>query len=112
MSTPETPPTQPEPTPPTPEPVVDPYALTPKQRDAVLTAVRLGYYNTPRDATLDTLAEVYGVSKAAIHNRLAGAERKILTRWADIETRALAARAKQYAALEAQHAATVPEDPA
>ncbi|MGB0652009.1 MAG: helix-turn-helix domain-containing protein [Thermoplasmatota archaeon] len=53
--------------------------LTPKQVEIVKMGLALGYYDNPRRCTLDTLANVFGISKAAAHNRLKGAERKILT---------------------------------
>lgn len=53
--------------------------MTPKQLEVLRSAVALGYYESPRKITLDDLAEVFGISKAAIHNRLQAAERKIIT---------------------------------
>lgn len=53
--------------------------LTPKQTEIVKMGLALGFYDNPRRCTLDTLASVFGISKAAAHNRLKSAERKILT---------------------------------
>lgn len=53
--------------------------LTPKQVEIVKMGLALGFYDNPRRCTLDTLASVFGISKAAAHNRLKSAERKILT---------------------------------
>ncbi len=53
--------------------------LTPKQAEIVKMAIALGLYDTPRQASLDTLAEVFGISKAAAHNRMKAAEKKILS---------------------------------
>jgi hypothetical protein len=53
--------------------------LTPKQTEIVKMGLALGFYDNPRRCTLDTLASVFGISKAASHNRLKSAERKILT---------------------------------
>lgn len=53
--------------------------LTPKQSEIVKMGLALGFYDNPRRCTLDTLAGVFGISKAAAHNRLKSAERKILT---------------------------------
>jgi predicted DNA binding protein len=39
----------------------------------------LGFYDNPRRCNLESLANVFGISKAAAHNRLKSAERKILT---------------------------------
>ncbi len=52
--------------------------LTPKQVEVVKMGLALGYYDNPRRCTLETLANVFGISKAAAHNRIKGAERKIL----------------------------------
>lgn len=53
-------------------------ALTPKQGEILKMALALGLYDTPRRCTLDDLAGIFGISKAAAHNRMKGAERKIL----------------------------------
>jgi len=53
--------------------------LTPKQVEIVKMGLALGFYENPRRCNLETLAGVFGISKAAAHNRLKSAERKILT---------------------------------
>lgn len=53
--------------------------LTPKQTEIVKMGLALGFYDNPRRCNLETLAGVFGISKAAAHNRLKSAERKILT---------------------------------
>lgn len=53
--------------------------LTPKQVEIVKMGLALGFYDNPRRCNLETLANVFGISKAAAHNRLKSAERKILT---------------------------------
>jgi hypothetical protein len=53
--------------------------LTPKQAEIVKMGLALGFYDNPRRCDLGTLASVFGISKAAAHNRLKSAERKILT---------------------------------
>jgi predicted DNA binding protein len=52
--------------------------LTAKQLEVIKTALALGYYNTPRNITLDNLSTIFGISKAAVHNRLQAAERKVI----------------------------------
>ncbi|HUR69804.1 MAG TPA: helix-turn-helix domain-containing protein [Candidatus Thermoplasmatota archaeon] len=52
--------------------------LTQKQLEVIKTALALGFYNTPRDITLDDLSNIFGISKAAVHNRLQAAERKVI----------------------------------
>jgi hypothetical protein len=53
--------------------------LTPKQTEIIKMALALGLYDTPRKCSLDTLAEIFGISKAAAHNRMKSAEKKILS---------------------------------
>lgn len=52
--------------------------LTDRQREVVLTALKHGYYDTPRGATLTEVAEALGVSKATGSDVLHRAEGKIL----------------------------------
>lgn len=52
--------------------------LTPRQQDVLRLAVALGYYQQPRGATLDEIAELLGVSKAAVHKTLTAAENKVI----------------------------------
>lgn len=52
--------------------------LTAKQSEIVKMGLALGFYENPRRCNLETLAGVFGISKAAAHNRLKSAERKIL----------------------------------
>lgn len=55
--------------------------LTQKQLEVIKTALALGFYNTPRDVTLDDLSNIFGISKAAVHNRLQAAERKVISKY-------------------------------
>lgn len=55
--------------------------LTPKQLEVLKTALALGFYNTPRSVTLDDLSNIFGISKAAVHNRLQAAERKVISKF-------------------------------
>ena len=55
--------------------------LTPKQLEVLKTALALGFYNTPRSVTLDDLSSIFGISKAAVHNRLQAAERKVISKF-------------------------------
>jgi len=57
---------------------VDVGELTEKQRTTVVRAVELGYYATPRRATLETLCEEFDVSKSAVSQRLGKAESTIV----------------------------------
>ncbi|MEK6985180.1 MAG: helix-turn-helix domain-containing protein [Candidatus Thermoplasmatota archaeon] len=52
--------------------------LTPKQVEIVKMGLALGFYDNPRKCDLLALATVFGISKAAAHNRLKAAEKKIL----------------------------------
>jgi len=53
--------------------------LTPKQAEIVKMGLALGFYDNPRRCNLEALAGVFGISKAAAHNRIKAAERKILS---------------------------------
>lgn len=52
--------------------------LSSKQMEVTKMGLALGFYDSPRGCTLETLAELFGISKAAVHNRLKTAERKII----------------------------------
>lgn len=52
--------------------------VTEKQREAVRTAVEMGYYDEPRDATLGDLASRLGVSRSALSQRLNAVESKLV----------------------------------
>lgn len=52
--------------------------LTEKQREALALAVELGYYDQPRGATLDDLAERLGISRSGVSQRLNAIERKLV----------------------------------
>lgn len=46
------------------------FALTPTQRETLLTAFRRGYFDVPRDVNLMGLAEEFGISDTAVSQRL------------------------------------------
>jgi predicted DNA binding protein len=52
--------------------------LSERQHETLRMAIDLGYYDTPRRCTLATLAEAFGVSKAAVHKHLQTAEAKLV----------------------------------
>jgi predicted DNA binding protein len=53
------------------DPVLDgEYGLSPKQREALVAAVELGYYEVPRQASLSDVADELGVSSQAASERL------------------------------------------
>lgn len=54
-------------------------ALTPRQREAVRAAIRLGYYETPRRASIDQIAIELDVSPATASEHLRKAECRLLT---------------------------------
>ena len=57
----------------------DPWTtLTPRQRELLTLAFRLGYYETPAKVSLDRLGRLVGISRAAFSKHLRSAERKIL----------------------------------
>ncbi len=46
------------------------YGLTPQQRIAIVTAYEMGYFNQPRDSSLQAVADALGVSPSAASGRL------------------------------------------
>lgn len=56
--------------------VVD--GISPKQWETVEVAVERGYYQTPKAASLEDLAEELGVSKSAVSQRLRRVERNLV----------------------------------
>lgn len=57
---------------------VDLGVLTDTQRETLRLAFDTGYYQQPRETSLEELAEALGVSKSAVSQRLNGAERKLV----------------------------------
>lgn len=57
--------------------------LTAKQRQAVLRATELGYYDDPRSASLGDFAGALGVSDSAASKRLKSVERRLVLALAD-----------------------------
>lgn len=53
--------------------------LTEKQQEAAMLAVSKGYYETPRETTVDQLAEELDISKSAVSQRLSAVESKLAT---------------------------------
>lgn len=54
--------------------------LSEVERSTLQAAVEVGYFSTPRDATLQTLAERFDVSKTAVSKNLRRAEEKVFDR--------------------------------
>lgn len=52
------------------EPKMGQFNVSEKQFEALLTALEMGYFEIPRDATLDDLADALGISKRAASERL------------------------------------------
>lgn len=55
-------------------------SLTARQTEVLRAAIEFGYYDEPRRCTLEAIAKAFGVSKAAVHKQLVGAESKVLKR--------------------------------
>ena len=53
-------------------------SITDKQREALELAVELGYYDDPRRADLQDLADRLGISRSAVSQRLNAAESKVV----------------------------------
>ncbi|MFT4890398.1 MAG: putative DNA binding protein [Halobacteriales archaeon] len=62
----------------TPPVLCDFSLLTEKQQEALMLAVERGYYEQPRQATLEDIAEDLDVGKSAVSHRLKAAEAKII----------------------------------
>lgn len=58
---------------------IDLSKLTTKQRAALELATERGYYDSPPEASLATLAEAFDVSESALSQRLARAEKNVLS---------------------------------
>lgn len=54
------------------------YDLTPDQREAITLAAQRGYFDTPRQVTLDELGEELDISEQAISQRIRRANRNII----------------------------------
>lgn len=54
------------------------FGLTDEQREALLLALRRGYFSTPRTVKMDELAAEIGISQQAFSERLRGGTEKVL----------------------------------
>jgi predicted DNA binding protein len=52
--------------------------LSKRQEETLRMAIDMGYYDAPRRCTLTELSQAFGISKAAVHKHLQGAEAKVL----------------------------------
>lgn len=53
-------------------------ALTDKQREALAVAIGAGYYEEPREASLEDLADELGITPSGVSQRLNAVERKLV----------------------------------
>lgn len=60
--------------------VSPPDPLRPIEEETLEVALALGYYDNPRSATMDDIAEVLGISKSAVYHRLNRVEGKAIDR--------------------------------
>lgn len=65
---------------------LDASTVTDKQREAIEAAVRAGYYDSPRTAGLDDLADQLGVSRSAVSQRLNAAESTLVQELSTVES--------------------------
>lgn len=63
--------------------VMDVTDITDKQREALMVAVEEGYYDTPRKADLEVLADRLDISKSAVSQRLKSIESKLIHKLVD-----------------------------
>ena len=54
------------------------FGLSQEQREALLLALQNGYFETPSEMSLDTLADELGISRQALSNRIRRGNEKIL----------------------------------
>jgi predicted DNA binding protein len=54
------------------------FGLSPEQREALLLALRKGYFETPSETGLETLADELDISRQALSNRIRRGNEKIL----------------------------------
>jgi len=57
--------------------------LTDRQRELIATAIEMGYYDTPREASMTELAEALDIAKSTCSETLHRAEEKIIKQFAD-----------------------------
>lgn len=55
------------------------YGLTPKQRETLVTALELGYFDVPQRSTMEDVAEEVGVSQQAVSKRLRHGHSNLIT---------------------------------
>ena len=58
---------------------VDLSSLTDKQQEAAELAIQMGYYNRPREASLEEIADELAISQQALSQRLGAVEEKLIT---------------------------------
>jgi len=63
--------------------------LTERQRELVQTAIEMGYYDTPREASMTDLADELDIAKSTCSETLHRAEEKLVKRYADDELASL-----------------------
>lgn len=61
------------------------FGITPKQREALVTALDAGFYETPPEATMTEIAETLGISQQALSKRLRRAHGNIISNVLTIE---------------------------
>lgn len=61
--------------------------LTDRQRELIETAIEMGYYDTPREASMTELAGELDIAKSTCSETLHRAEEKVVKRFADREFR-------------------------
>lgn len=54
------------------------YGITTTQEEALLTALKKGYFNVPRETTMDEIAEELGISTSALSTRFRRGQRNLL----------------------------------
>ena len=52
--------------------------LEERDLETVTLAVRMGYYESPRQCTMEDIAEALGITKSAVYHRMSKVERRVL----------------------------------
>lgn len=55
------------------------YGLSPKQRTALITALERGYFEVPREVSMDELADELDITQQSLSKRLRRAHRNMIT---------------------------------
>lgn len=61
------------------------FGVTPKQREALVTALQAGFYDIPQRATMTEVADTLGISQQALSKRLRRAHGNLVSNVLTVE---------------------------